>query len=491
VARPIVDDIYPLSPLQEGILYHCLLAPGSGVYVTHAHWTLRGRLDGEALRAAWRHVLDRHAALRTAFVWRDRDRPLQVVRGDLPLPWTVHDWRERGPDEVEPAFDALLAADRAAGFRPEAAPLCRMVLVRTGDDAWRLLWSYHHLLLDGWSAGVVLDDLLAAYGAFASGAEPALPPTRPYRDYIAWAWEREGEAARRFWRRYFEGFEEPTPLPADREGGKPSGVEEHRKREARLDAETGRRLADLVRRRRSTLGVLAQGLWALVLAHWSGRRDVVFGLVVAGRPPELEGYERMVGLFINTVPLRVAVDPEAGLGDWLARLERRRHELHQYELSSLIEIQSVTGVPRGTPLFDTLLVFDNYPVSHALDDVRSGFPLDVEAGGGRDQNSAALTMTFQPTPEIGLELDGMTRHFSPARLDRLLGDVRALLEGAAERPEPTVGALLERLAERDRRHRRQARERHERRSRDRLRRLRPNPEERAVREESTGEVHVD
>ncbi|HYH44325.1 MAG TPA: condensation domain-containing protein, partial [Thermoanaerobaculia bacterium] len=244
--RADVQAIYPLSPLQKGMLFHSLYAPGTAMYVQQLSCLLTGELDKTAFQAAWQQAIDRHPVLRTAFVWEGLEEPLQVVQRHLPLPITQLDWADVPDTEQEDRLGSYLETDRQRGFDLARAPLTRVALIRLGDGRHRFVWTTHHLVLDGWSGALLLREVLAAYESRRAGAAPTLPPSlptvRPYRDYILWLKAHAGADPAPFWREVLRGFEAPTPLPGARPERGPAGVqkhlqgEEHDARELRLPA---------------------------------------------------------------------------------------------------------------------------------------------------------------------------------------------------------------------------------------------------------------
>jgi hypothetical protein len=357
--RPEAEDIYALSPVQQGMLFHSLFAPHSGVYVNYLGWGLRGEFDERAFGRAWERLLGRHEVLRTSFAWEGLAEPVQVVERRAVLPLGREDWRGLEEAERRRRLAEFVAEERARGFDLTRAPLMRVRLIRTGEETYEVVWVHHHLLTDGWCVGQLLDELFSSYEAERAGAEPVLERRRPYRDYIGWLRGRGLGEAEGYWRRLLEGFRGPTPLPharpaaaqpsasvagggaEEREGGDEAGgygeVREW------LTAEQTARLREFARRERLTLGTLVQGAWALLLSRYAGEEDVVFGATVAGRPAELEGVERMVGVFINTLPVRARVAPRAPVGAWLRGLQEQGAETRQYEHSPLARVQGWGG----------------------------------------------------------------------------------------------------------------------------------------------------
>ncbi|HEX8559858.1 MAG TPA: amino acid adenylation domain-containing protein [Pyrinomonadaceae bacterium] len=429
-----LEDLYPLSPMQQGMLFHSVYAPDAGMYTGLLSFALRGGLDAEAFARAWRRAVERHAVLRSSFVWENLDEPLQAVRKGAAARLELHDWREWAADEQERRLDALLEEERRRGFDPAVAPLLRLKLLRLGAGSHRLVWTHHHLLLDGWSLSLLLREVFDDYEALRRGVDARPRPARPYRDYIAWLRRQDSTRAESFWRAYLAGFNAPTPLAVDRAPGGDAPAPgdgarapDTRRLRVRLSAEATGRLRALGRERRLTLNTLTQGAWALLLSRYSRERDVLFGATVAGRPAELSGAGEMVGLFINTLPVRARVQPETPLLSWLGRLQAGQAAAREYEHSPLVEVQAWGETPRGAPLFESLLVFENYPV-----DVRAlGSGAGLEVGDVRwfDQTNYPLTLVAVPGDELSLELLYDGRRFAGEAVGRMLGHLQTILEG--------------------------------------------------------------
>ena len=431
--RQSVEDIYPLAPTQEGMLFHTLHSPEHGVYLTQYTCLLRG-LDLGLFTAAWQRVIDRHPALRTAFVWRSTAKPMQVVGRSVELPLEERDWRHLTAEQREVELEAYLAADRSRGFEPNRAPLTRLAAMRIGTGAYRLVWSFHHLILDGWCRAIVLSEVLAAYGALAGGSELRFARPRPYRDYIWWLQRQDLVQAEAFWRESLRGFTAPTPLRVDHP---PAGeAESHASRSTLLAAATTEELLGFARRNRLTLSTVVQGAWSLLLGRYSGEPEVVYGTVVSGRPPEIEGVESIVGMFINTLPVRVEI-ADAPLAPWLGQLQRRQAEMRHYEYSPLVQVQKWSEVPQGTPLFESIFAFENFPQEEGfangleLEDVRS-----IQRGNYPLAGAAA------PGERMLLRLFYACNRFDLATIERALGHFQTLLEGmAAATPGTRLGDL--------------------------------------------------
>ena len=429
-----IEDIYPLSPLQQGMLFHTLYDPESEFYFEQLSSTLRGALDVDALRRAWQSVIDRHTILRTAFFWERRDKPLQVVRRKVTLPWEQEDWRGLSTLEQQERFKAYLEADRRRGFELSKAPLMRVILIQLTEETYYLVWSHHHLLLDGWSVGLVMNEVFALYEAFSRGKGIELGRSHPYRDYIGWLLKQDESKAEEFWRQRLKGFGEPTRLMVDSmQESPPQEKESYGEAEALVSPETTTDLQLLAGRHHLTLNTVVQGAWALLLSHYSGEQDVLFGSVVSGRPASLEGVETMIGLFLNTLPVRVRISPRRSALSWLKQLQEQQLELRQYEYSPLVEVQGWSEAPRGKPLFDSLLVFENYPIEDSLKQEDAN--LEVEITDLFERANYPLTVFATPGDSLSLEIVYDCHRFGASTIRRMLEHLRNLLEAIAANPE--------------------------------------------------------
>ncbi len=443
-----IEDIYPLSPMQAGMLFHALMAPGEETYVEQTRATLRGELSVDAFRQAWQRVVDRNAILRTSFVWEEVEEPLQVAHRRIELPLPVEDLRALPPAEAAQRVDEFSREDRRRGFDLGAAPLLRLALFRTADDAWDLIWTHHHILLDGWSLPILLREVFTFYESFSKagsgGAAPPLPATRPYRDYIRYLKGLDDSAAERFWRTALAGYEGPAPLGLARAASPAAPRERNRERGLWLTPEVTAALQELGRSRQLTLNSLTGAAWALMLGRYSRSNDIVFGSTVSGRPAALRGAEGMVGLFINTLPVRARIDDDRPLGEWLADFQAAQAEARQYEHTPLVRIQGWSDVPRDAPLFDTLLVFENYPTDKALAqqlNPRSGGSLRLQGVKSFEQTNYALTFVAGVATALMLKISYDPALYDDATVERMLGHLATLLEAMPANLARPVAAL--------------------------------------------------
>ncbi len=397
--QPQIIDIYPPAPMQEGMLFHSVYATGVEVYFEQMRGDMLGALDVGALKQAWADTMARHAVLRTAFYWENLDAPMQVVFQQAELPWRELDWREHTPELVERDFAEFLTADRATGFNLGRAPLMRFALMRLGDEHYRFVWSFHHIILDGWSMAAVLSDLMAAYDARVNNSVHDAAPPPPFKRFVEYVKQRDPVAAENFWRDYLQDFDEATTLRSDHKRSGAVLREVSREVRTGLGADLTQAAQNVARELNVTLNTIAQAAWALVLAAESGTADVVFGATVSGRPAALDGVERMVGLLINTLPVRCRTDRFADAAALLRQLASDHADKDEFSQTPLSGISAAAGLGRAADLFDHVLVFENYPNLNAANSDRR---LRVENVDGFERTNFALTIIVIPGAELNI-----------------------------------------------------------------------------------------
>lgn len=368
-----IEDIYPLTALQQGILYHALEMPETDAYFYQRGFLLRGALSVPHFRRAWEVVANRHAVLRSDYRWEGLSAPVQIANKFATVQIMETDWRELEESEQWARLDDLRQQERQQGFDFGAASRLRLRLIQVARDAWWFVWSQHHIVLDGWSMGIVLRDVMQAYHAYQQGQPWSGTVAYVYSDYLHWLAKRDQVQALNYWRQQLDGFDTPTPLPGSRLQG-PAGYGEL---SCNLDSVTTQRIQEMAQNQGVTLNTLVQGAWGLMLGRCSSSGDVVFGITVSGRSAPVQGIEEWVGLLINTVPLRVRMSANQTASAWLQSLQRQNFELQAYEDTPLHEIQRVCEVGEGLGLFETILVFENYPLDEALLKQSDGLAIDL------------------------------------------------------------------------------------------------------------------
>ncbi|WP_152980105.1 non-ribosomal peptide synthetase, partial [Pseudomonas corrugata] len=436
-----IEDVYPLSPLQQGMLFHSLLHEDSGVYLMQDRYRIGGAIDEVAFLESWRQVVALHPSLRASFQWKSQKQPVQVIHREVKVPLDTLDLRGLAAHEQEARIRSLLEDEQKVGFNLSKPPLIRFRLVRLADESYEFIRSFHHILMDAWCISLVTVDFLKVYEALCNDRTPELKSPRPFRDYIQWLQRQDAGKAEQFWRGQLQGLNAPTPLTVD------NGVAHDRYTDAvlvddqliHLSEQQTQALAAFCRSRRITPNTFFQGVWSLLLSRYSGQRDVVFGVTVAGRPADLTGVAEMIGLFINTLPLRVSVDPDAPLGNWLNDLQGLNVDMRDFEHTPLTDIQGWSDFPRGETLFDSILVFENAPIDEQI--LEGGFQFSLEGMDHSVHTHYGLTVVILPGEQLGIRVSYDRERFEAATVERLLGHIASLVAGMLAAPDAPLGSF--------------------------------------------------
>jgi amino acid adenylation domain-containing protein/non-ribosomal peptide synthase protein (TIGR01720 family) len=437
------EDIYPLSPMQHGMLFHSLFEPQKGTYLTQLICELEGDLDRIAFREAWRQVVNNYAALRAGFEWEIvSDEPVQVIRHDVELQWREENWSTLSNWQQESRLEAYLKEDRKREIDLRRAPLMHFMLIQTAAAKHKFVWSSHHLVMDGWSLPIVLNDVLDCYASLRRKQPVSLKPERSYGKYIQWLREQDFATAADFWKHFLKDFGASTSLTFLLRVHPVSGSgEDFREQEISLSEVSTFRLQAFSRQCRLTLNTIVQGAWALLLSRKTSKDDVMFGVVCSGRPAQIADVESMVGLFINTLPMRAQIEEKSDLIDWLRRLQETQTEMSQFEYTPLSQVQAWSGLARDTALFESILVFENYP---AISWISASEPeLRIANVQSRERSNYPLTLWVMPGRELHLKIGYDANRLHDAGIARLIREYRVLLEAIAANPEQTVAAVLQ------------------------------------------------
>ncbi len=428
-----IDDLYELSPLQQGMLFHTLYAPASEAYFEQLLAILSGKLNFPAFVRAWEDIVVRHPALRSSFYWEEIAKPLQMIGKQVDLPWTELDWQHLTLEAQQQQLADLLAKDRQTGFDLSIAPVMRFTMIQLAQQSYQFIWSHHHLLFDGWSMQIILAEVLAYYEAAQRGEQLHLRPAPPYREYINWLQQQDTTQAKQFWQQTLQGFATPTTLSTTKAVG--IANEQH----FQLSESVTAQLQATARQHHLTVNNLVQGAWALLLARYSGENDVVFGATVSGRSPTIDRVESMVGLLINTIPIRVQVSGTAELLPWLKQLQAQAFEREQYAYFSLAEIQQLSDIPAGMPLFESILVFENYPLDASEPDSKK--TLEISDLRCFERTNYPLTLVINPGSQLAGRIVYDTNCFEQQTIDRLIGHFQTLLAGMSANPYQHLAQL--------------------------------------------------
>lgn len=439
-----IEDRYGLSPLQEGMLFHSLRDTGVGMYVNQVAYSMQN-VDVQAMREAWANMLSRYTILRTSFNWENLEQPEQCVHAQVDVPILVEDWRHLTPSEQEDKLRATLKEDRKKGFDFHQAPLLRVYLFQLSKTEWYFIFSHHHLLLDGWSKNQLNTELRAFYEAARTGATPRLKPARPFRAYIDYLASRDVAEDESFWRHYLAGVRTVTPLPAELSATHRLGRKlRFGEWSLTIPAEQKEQLLLVARQCRVTLNTLLLGAWGILMSRYAGKNDVLFGMLVSGRPPDLEGVETMVGMFLNAMPVRVRIDEEELFSTWIEKLQLEQSVLRQYEHTALRSIQEWCDIPRGMPVYECIVVNTN-----TLGSKTAGQQQQQPTPGAAKR---AMASSVQQNVPLHLDLETVgesllfkmtfdSRRFEQVSITRLMEHLSTLLEGIADNPARPVGDL--------------------------------------------------
>ncbi|MDJ0579750.1 amino acid adenylation domain-containing protein [Crocosphaera sp.] len=426
-----VADIYPLSPVQQGMLFHTLTAPNSGVYIEQYTCKIKGELQEKFFKLAWEKVIERHETLRTAFVWEGLDEPLQIVRQKVEILWTFEDWCKLDSTKQKEQLDDLLEQDRFLGFQLEKAPLMRLKIIYLQDKNYQLIWTFHHLISDGWSTLIILKEVFALYASLCQKKEISLPSSPPYKDYIAWLQQQDLNKAKIFWQQVFKGFTEPTPLPISNSFKSTSNYQQ---KQISLNPKLSESLNTWAKQNRLTLNTVINGAWSLLLSRYSGEQEIVYGTTVSGRPTTFSGVEEMVGIFINSLPVRVNISPQQQLIPWLQEIQLQLLKIRDFEYTPLVNIQQWSEVPQGKSLFDSLVVFENYPEPPQTEDI----DLTIDEINYREQSNYPLALLVVPKVSLKLILIYDGNRFDSGIITRMLASLETLLQGFFEHPNSNL-----------------------------------------------------
>ena len=399
-----VEDIYPLSPMQDLMLFYTLSAPNSGVLSEQVSLTLQGKLELAAFQKAWQIVVNRHTILRTSFLWEGLKSPLQVVRQQVELPWEISDWRAMGEKEQQARLHDLLSQDRNRAFDLTKAPLLRFTLIRLQETSYQFVLSFHHLLMDGWCLPLIFRECMACYHTIQQGTPIDLEPAVPYRKYIAWLKTQSEAEAENYWRQTLKDFRSPLLFEKRLDD---ASIQSERERyndlQTRLSVEATKQLQSLAQKHHLTLNTIVQGGWAFLLFLLSGRHDLVFGATFSGRPVTIDGVEAIIGPFIANLPIRISLDLTQPLYAWLKTLQQRIFDTRQYEYCPLGRIQQWSELPPGIRLFETLVIFENYPTL-STDEPQSQQELEIAAIESEVRTNYPLSLVAVPGPQLLLRL---------------------------------------------------------------------------------------
>ncbi|PNK03160.1 non-ribosomal peptide synthetase, partial [Cylindrospermopsis raciborskii S14] len=393
-----LQDIYPLAPVQEGIIFHANYEIEKDIYLQQVTGQITGDLNVEIFKSAWENCINHYSILRTSYIWESLPRPLARVHSTVNLPFVYQDWC--GTDDWEQKWSDLLMEDRQQGFSMERPPLMRLILVKTDKAKWRFCWTHHHVLIDGWSLPLVFQHVISFYQAEQKHQFLKWPPVPNYRDFIVWLNQKPIQQAEVFWRDQLAGLDSVTKIgltsdPLD------NGAD-YQVLQTTLQPEVYAQLKNYANKHLVTVSTLINAAWAILISKYSGSNEVIFGVTVSGRPTELSGFEQMVGLFINTLPLRLKFQPDKPVATWLKEVSDRILAISEHSYSSLVDIQGWSNINRGESLFESIVVYENYPVGEKIRNHNDDLIIsDVES---LEKNHYPITLYALPGEDLTLKI---------------------------------------------------------------------------------------
>ena len=437
-----IQSIYPLSPMQEGMLFHSVFQPESAFYMDQMELRVEGGVDLSLLAKAWQRVVDRHDILRTAFIYNGVRKPIQVVYDKVEMAIDILDWSTQEPEYAQREFDQWLIEDKMRGFEFFKPGLLRFAWVMLPGDEQRLVWTFQHILLDGWSLPLVLGEMMQTYSDLLNGTPLPSGVVPQYQQFIRWLSHQPKDVAETFWSDYLKGFGAPNVFPQMKTVPLDISTRGKWKEEViEWDGDKLGRLNAIAHEHHLTLNTIVQGVWAILLSRYSRESDVVFGTTVSGRPTELPGVEHTVGIFINTLPLRTSVSGDAPLIDWLQQLQQRQVDMRRYEHVPLVDVQSVSEVPSKQSLFESIVVFENYPIDEGFFDY---LPIKLTEVRLFEHANYPLTLIVAPGETLTFKMSYNDTLFEKSDVDRMLGHLNVMLDGLvnmANDPKTSIGDL--------------------------------------------------
>ena len=438
-----IEDIYQLTPVQKGMLFHCLYDSELSLYFFQHIFGIHGNLNVDLFRKAWQLVIDRHPILRTSFYWSEIENPLQIVHNQVKVSLSLLDWSEMNISDRKQQFQSLILGDRQKSFDFSQPCLMRHTLIRITDDYYKYIWSFNHIIIDGWGGSLVFQEFVETYGKLCKNEEVALAPTRPFRDYIDWLEEQDIEQAESFWRSALKGIRKPTSLAYIEQT---KNNDWSRDREVRyseeivqLSLETTQKLDTFATQNRLTLATIINGIWAILISRYSGSDNILYGCTVTGRPADLTGIESMIGMFVNTLPIHANLNKEQSLLTWLQRFQLQLVKTRNYEYTPLIDVQQWSELPQNSTLFDSIVVLEDFPVSEFIKDWKGN--LEFRHTEIYYRNNYPLNLVVYPNQELLIAISYDSRKFDPNTITGILDDIQILLQQLIANPKVKIKDL--------------------------------------------------
>ncbi|KAF6584035.1 condensation domain-containing protein, partial [Paenibacillus sp. EKM205P] len=438
-----LENVYALTPMQKGMLFFSLMDENSAAYFEQATFELNGRFDVVAFGKSFDLLVQRHEALRTNFISSWKDEPVQVVFRNRSGQIYYEDLRGLEKEEREARVEAFAIEDKAKGFNLAEDALIRVSILQTGDETYHFVWSFHHILMDGWCLSFMTQEVFGSYLTLRAGHEPALEPVTPFSRFIEWLERQDREAALQYWRGYLADYEQQITLPQQKTQPKSmqAGLYVAEDLECDFQPELVAQIERVAKQNQVTINTLIQTVWGVLLQKYNNSTDIVFGSVVSGRPGDIPGVEHMIGLFINTIPVRVQSEPGESFVELMRRTQRQALASNGYDAFPLYEIQALTEQKQD--LINHIMIFENYPVEQQVEQLGSEGqePFTISNVVATEQTNYDLNVVVMPGEGIKIRFMYNTLSFDQAGIERLYGHFARLLEQISLNPHVRVEEL--------------------------------------------------
>ncbi|WP_231885283.1 condensation domain-containing protein, partial [Paenibacillus elgii] len=439
-----LEDVYKLTPMQKGMLFHSQLEPDSAAYFEQVTFELRGSLNVEAIVQSFDSLMERHAALRTNFYTARGDLPVQVVFRNKKLENHYEDLSGMNEVQREAYFAAYAEKDKTRGFDLAQDSLMRVAIFHKEEERYWLLWSFHHIIMDGWCIPLVTNEVFDTYAAMEQGRKLEPAPAQPYSQYIKWLEQRNEAEASRYWSKYLEGYDQQPVLPQGKAEDKTAEDKATARAPEQLVRDLGRdltqRLDEVAKQHQATVNTLLQVAWGMLLQSYNGIQDVVFGSVVSGRPAEIPGIESIIGLFINTIPVRIRTEESDTVADVIRRTQEQSLASHAYDTYPLYEIQAQTE--QKQQLITHIMVFENYPVEQQMEQSGSGqTDLEINVVNLFEQTNYPFDVVVVPGEEMKIIFRYNGSIYNGGTVERIGNHLVRLIEQFTANPSIRVRDL--------------------------------------------------
>ena len=431
IARKNVEDIFALTPLQQGMLFHYLKDPGSSEYVEQLSLRLKGTINDEAIRRAWNHVVQCNEMLRTVYKWEKLEAPVQIVQREYEVPVRYVEIREK--DEAEKLIKEIREKDKGEGIDIGTEPF-RITVAKLSEDEREMIITNHHMIYDGWSSGIIVKEFIEAYESILEGKEPVKWVKPRFKEYVKWLQGQNKEEQLLYWKDYLEGYEERTTIAGYR--AEAEKEEKTAVYHEELEPELKGAMERVCREEKVAMATLINTAWGILLQRYNNTGDAVFGTTVSGRAAKLEGIEEAVGLYINTLPIRVKAEGKESISEVLKQVERATRERETYESLALAEIQGAVEAGGGESLFDTLVVIENYPIDKHL--INREGKVEVEIGEVDEETNYDITVGVMLKDKIGLSISYKEGKYEAEEIKRLTGHLKNILWEVSENSKKPV-----------------------------------------------------